>query len=207
MTESTYAQPAGQAPAGASPAPVPQPQLHPADVIAADGTKITLADGRVVELRYTIGSLRLLEARFGSLAGMQRAIDVASNGRPCAAHRVGESPQPDPECDSCTQQGSIFTVLADAIAPGLLHERVVHPDTGQHVRLGKDAELCAEQLDPGQIGPYMTAWASAFQQAVASLGNGAAAVSAATPTSPYRGQSGTTQPQSPSGDLMPLSGA
>ena len=116
MSQGTYAPPA------------PPPTVAPADALAAEGTTITLADGRQVNLRYTMGSLRLLEARFGSLQGMQRVMDDASNGAPCAAHRdplptedgrTRKTPghgQAEPSCRTCEQPSGLFTALSDAIA-------------------------------------------------------------------------------------------
>lgn len=199
-------------------APAPPPQA--AEVLAAEGTTITLAGDRRVQLRYTMGSLRLLEARFGSLQGLDREISTAANGRPCPAHAEPE-PHPDapgltrrspghgqaePACDECVPQGAVFTALSDAIAPGLLHERVVHPDTGQQVRLGKDPDLVAEQLDPGRLQEYMDAWARAFSQAMANLGGRGNAAGAAQ-AAPSPGLTGTTPPPSPSAAPTGSSGA
>jgi hypothetical protein len=195
--------------------------VAPADALAAEGTTITLANGAQVKLRYTMGSLRLLEARFGSLQGMQRVMDDASNGGPCEAHRTPPPAEPgqqvrktpghgqaDPECKACEQPEGLFTALSDAIAPGLLHERVTHPDTGQTVRLGKDADLVAEHLIPGELQAYMSAWAAAFNEAMAALaGRGNAPGVPAPASAPSLGLSGTTQPPPSFTDPIGSSGA
>jgi hypothetical protein len=46
----------------------------------AQGITITLGDGTTVLLRYTFRSLALLEQRFGSLEGIQGAIDQSGAG-------------------------------------------------------------------------------------------------------------------------------
>lgn len=191
--------------------PQPAAPAQPADVLAAEGTTITLNDQRQVRLRYTMGSLRLLEQRFGSLQGLDREISTAANGKPCTEHSTLE-PDPEtpgltrrspghgqaaPDCQACEPPGAMFTALSDAIAPGLLHERVVHPDTGLPVRLGKDADLVAELLDPGRLQEYMDAWALAFQQAMANLG-GRGNEGGAAQTAPSPGPTGTTPAPSPS---------
>lgn len=191
--------------------------VHPADALAAEGASITLTD-RVVQLRYTMGSLRLLEARFGSLQGLDREVQLAANGVPCPAHAEPNPPdaehpvrwrspghgQAAADCTDCTPPGALFTVLSDCIAPGLLHERMVHPDTGQQVRLGKYPELVAELMEPHRLQEYMTSWAYAFQQAMANMagrGNGASPGQADSPGAP-----GTTPPPSFSGAPTPPSG-
>jgi hypothetical protein len=186
MTESTYA----------------HAEPDAAAVLAGEGTSITLLDGSTVELRYSFASLRLLEQRFGSLTGLQRQVHLAGNGKPCEAHAIEGKAQPD--CDECTPQGAVFSVLADAIIPGLLDARVRHPDTGATIRLGKHPDVCDELLDPGELGPYMKAWAASFGKAMTNLGNLAAAGDAALSDSP--GLSGTTQPPSSSGAQTEASG-
>ncbi|WP_369183330.1 hypothetical protein [Streptomyces sp. Y1] len=53
--------------------------LTPAQALGQPIT-IPLADGTDVDLRYTFRSLALLEQRFGSVAGIQTAIDQTGNG-------------------------------------------------------------------------------------------------------------------------------
>lgn len=182
--------------------------VTPADAIAADGVTIRLADDTTPVLRYSMGSLRLLEQRFGSLQGMRAELMRGQYGRPCPAHAelTGErDPNGDlkrspgkgaavEDCLECQQPAGLFTALSDAIAPALLHVTVTHPDSGQRVRLGKDAELLAELLHPMRLPEYMTAWATAFGQAMAIVSPGNAAAGGPVAASP--GPSGTTPPPS-----------
>lgn len=186
--------------------------VHPADALAADGKAITLTDGRAVTLQYTMGSLRLLETRFGSLQGMKAELDRGQHGQPCPEHREpldeldvrsGDRKRTpghgaaEPTCEACRPPTGLFTALSDAIAPALLHERVTHPDTGLQVRLGKDPDLVAELLTPGNLEEYMGAWAAAFGEAMANLGGSGNVGAGQPPASP--GPSGTTPPPSFSG--------
>lgn len=185
-----------------------QPTVAPADALAAEGVTIELDQPvGAVQLRYTFGSLRLLEARFTSLQAMADQVQTAAYGRACAEHR-GEDGTGDPAegCSSCTQPGAIFSVLADAITPGLLHVRTEHPDSGARVRLGRDVELVAELMDPARTQHYLAAWQAAFLQAMADMaGRGNAGAQGAPEGSP--GPSGTTPPPSPSGAPTASSGA
>ncbi|MFD0408627.1 hypothetical protein [Kitasatospora sp. NPDC127116] len=53
--------------------------LTPAQALAQP-TDITLADGSTAGLRYSFRSLALLEQRFGSVTGIQTAIDQTGDG-------------------------------------------------------------------------------------------------------------------------------
>jgi hypothetical protein len=168
---------------GISAAPEQPLPPSPSDVLAAPGQPIQLIDGATVTLRYSMASLRRLEARFGSLRGievqMKQAADVLRST--------------DPEAAS-SSKGGIMTVLSDAIAPGLLHCRVTHPDTGATVRLGADQDLVMEQLDPGQLQNYTNAFAAALSQAFGSEGKAVGETVQVTTLSP--GSNGITPPSS-----------
>lgn len=161
-------------------APLPP---SPSDTLAAPGYPIRLIDGAEVSLRYSMASLRRLEARFGSLRGIEVQMKSAA-----------EVLRATDDESALSNRGNIMTVLSDAIAPGLLHCRVVHPDTGATVRLGADTELVMEQLDPGQLQAYTDAFAAALTQAFGAEGKDVGASVQATTLSP--GPSGTTPPVS-----------
>jgi hypothetical protein len=153
--------------------------------IAASGYPITLMSGQTVALRYSMLSLRRLEARFGSLVGISAELNKAQAAMNDAQQN-----------DTLGASGPVFTILSDAVACGLVDVRVIHPDTGQRVRLGDDVELLMEQLDPSQLQQYLDAFARALGQAFGSLGKEIAA-NLQTAASSSLGDTGTTsQPSS-----------
>lgn len=160
-----------------------------ADAIANDGTTVHLYDGTAVQLRYTMASLRALEARYGSIEDTAKAFDALLDG------------------DS--ELGAIFTDLTDLIAPGLLHVRITDPDTGRIVKLGADLDLCAENLDVGRLAEYLTAVSRCLRQAFFALDSGSGKADPTEPpsTAATPGPTGTTSPPSPSGDPTRRSGA
>ena len=171
-----------------------------ADVLAAQGLQVQLIDGSTVSLRYSMRSIAALEARFGSLMGIQTEVQAAA--RALEAAKSGGTPEGG---------GAIFTVLCDAIAPGLLHERVTHPDTGAVVRLGTDVVLVQELLDPARLSEYLSAFSAAFSQAFGA--DAEAQAGGATPPAqgatvpPSPGLTGTTSPSSSAADQTTSSGA
>lgn len=173
--------------------PAPPLPPSPSDALAAQGQPVRLIDGATVFLRYSMASLRVLEARFGSLRG----IEVEMKG---AADALKSDDPKD------AKRGAIFTVLSDALAPGFLHVRVQHPDTLATVRLGADQDLVMEQLDPGQLQNYVTAFGKALGQAFGTEGK-AVGEAVATTASPSPGPSGTTPPVSSPGAATDSSGA
>lgn len=171
-------------------APTHRPPVPEVEVLSAAGTTVVLRDPTTgdaleAELVYTMLSLRQLEARFGSLAGVTDAL-----------------PKPPPPGEAAPEvgdnMGPVFTTISDALAPGLQHVRVTNPDTQQRVRLGKDPELCAEWLDPGRIQEYVQAFSGALSKAFGALmrPGPTAPGSGLTPHSP--GPSGSTSAPSPS---------
>jgi hypothetical protein len=159
-------------------------------VIAAKGNIIELYDYPAVSLRYSMASLRVLEARFGSLAGIQVELLAAKEALAKAT-----------EENQAGARGPVFTILSDALAAGLLHVKAVHPDDGRTVRLGSDSALVHEQLNPEHLQAYMDAFGKALGEAFGSAGKAVGQAMKSTvaqppPLSP--GGSGTTSPQSPS---------
>ena len=170
-------------PGRTTPPPVPD-----STTIAAPGHPIALIDGATVHLRYSMASLRMIEDLFGSLVGVQDRLQEASEALQVTVPE-GATEQQAAAARREQAKGKVFTILSDAIAAGLLHVRVVHPDTGQRVRLGTDRDLVMEQLDPGQLQPYLQAFAAALTQAFGGEGKatGEAMAAAVSP-----GDSGTT---------------
>ena len=48
--------------------------------LLAEGGDVTLTDGTTISLRYSFRALALLEARYGSVAAVQQAIDTSGQG-------------------------------------------------------------------------------------------------------------------------------
>lgn len=70
------------------------------DRILAAGAPVTLADGRVLHLRYTFRALKVIEDRYGSLDGTVKAMGMDDQGR---------------------VHGRYFTTIIDMLYAGLLH--------------------------------------------------------------------------------------
>lgn len=170
--------------------PHPQTPAPERAVIANAGARVPLIDGEVVTLRYSMASLAMLEARFGSIKGISDEINKAQR-----ALQSGDE----------GARGPIFTIVSDVIIPGLLHITVQHPERGTPVRLGRDRELAMEMLDPTQLQTYLDGFAGAFETAFGSVGKEQGPV--ATSTDPSLGQSGTTSQQSSPTDQTTSFGA
>lgn len=157
------------------------------DPLAAPGEPIRLMSGHTVPLRFSMASLRVIEQRFGSLRGVETAMKAASD-------QLKEGATPD-------GGEGIMTVLSDAIAAGLLHVKVKHPDTGATVRLGQHADVVMHELDPSQLQQYTDAFAKALGQAFGTTGK-APGETAQTPVEPSPGPTGITpQPSSPDAQI------
>lgn len=157
------------------------------DPLAAQGQPIRLMSGHIVPLRFSMASLRVIEQRFGSLRGVETAMKSASD-------------QLKEGAESTTSDG-IMTVLSDAIAAGLLHVKVRHPDTGATIRLGQHADVVMHELDPGQLQEYTDAFAKALSQAFGTTGK-ASGETPPTPVGPSPGPTGITpQPSSPGAQI------
>ena len=173
----------------------PQDTIIPSsrDVLAARGCPIILMDGSTVRLRYSMASLRELEARFGSLKGISIEINAAKRAMDDPSESIDASSSDPSSLPTTAASAPLFSILSDALRAGLLHERRVDQYTGERYRLGADAERCDELLDPGQLQSYMEAFAAALQQAFGDLAGeaGRTAVEAAQRLS-SPGASGTT---------------
>jgi hypothetical protein len=154
--------------------------------LLADGSTVQLTDGTTIQLRYSFRALALLEARFGSVAAVQEAIDS-------------------------TGQGAAFGPLLQIIGAGSVGPGGFEPHIREHVdakgkrtvsdivfRRRADGVDLADLLDPGQLTDYVKAFSAALSKALAHRGNGPApAISALTPgLTP--GASSTTSPSVPS---------
>ncbi|KAA6221727.1 hypothetical protein CP973_06895 [Streptomyces albofaciens JCM 4342] len=156
------------------------------DLLAEGGT-ITLTDGTTVGLRYSMRALALLEARFGSVAAVQGAIDSTGKG---AAF------------------GPLIQIIgAAAIGPGGFEPHIrEHQDAKGNRKISdivfrrrSDGVDLADLLHPGRLDEYTAAFTAALEKALQSQGNGGAAPSAATPmTTVSPGLTSITSPSVPS---------
>ncbi|PWI08326.1 hypothetical protein DIZ27_23085 [Streptomyces sp. NWU339] len=160
---------------------------HGLDLLA-DGGTVDLADGTSVQLRYSMRALALLEARYGSVAAVQSAID--STGKGAAFGPI------------------IQLVGAGAVGPGGFepHYREHQDAKGERkisgdivFRRRTDGADIADLLHPGRLSQYVDAFNAAFSKALESLGNDdetpdlTAAIETVSP-----GLSSTTSPSVPS---------
>lgn len=164
--------------------------------LLADGSTVALTDGTTVQLRYSFRALALLEARFGSIAAVQKAIDSTGKG---AAF------------------GPLLQILgAGTVGPGGFEPHIrEHQDakgerriTGDIVfRRRTDGADLADLLDPGQLGDYVTAFRAALGKALEHRGNGPAPATTTDVTPGLTpGMSSTTSPSVPSTFLPTPSG-
>jgi hypothetical protein len=169
---------------------------HGLDLLA-DGGTVDLVDGTSVQLRYSMRALALLEARYGSVAAVQGAIDSTGNG---AAF------------------GPIIQLVgAGAVGPGGFepHFREHQDAKGERkisgdivFRRRTDGADLADLLHPGRLSQYVDAFNAAFSKALESLGNDDAtpdlnrAIETVSP-----GLSSTTSPSVPSTFSQTPSGA
>lgn len=166
------------------------------DLLAEGGT-IHLTDGTSVPLRYSFRALALLEARFGSVAAVQDAID-ATGKRPAFGpllQMVGAG---------CVGPGGFEPLVREyQDAKG---ERRVQDIVYRRRTDGTDL---ADLLHPGRLTEYISAFSAALgkaleDQARDGQGNG----QAGTPTTTVSpGPSATTSPSVPSTFLPTSSGA
>ena len=164
------------------------------DLLAEGGT-VTLTDGDTVALRYSFRALALLEARFGSVAAVQDAIDSTGKG---------------------ASFGPLMQMLgAGMVGPGGFepHIREYQDTKGErHVaeivyRRRTDGANLADLLHPGRLGEYVEAFQAAFAKALESLGNDDAPTTAgASAETVSPGLSATTSPAVPSTFLPAPSG-
>jgi len=164
--------------------------------LLASGASIALTDGTEVSLRYPMRAIALLEARYGSIAAVQSAIDSTGQG---AAY------------------GPIVQLLgAGCLGPGGFepHFREHQDAKGQrriagdiNYRRRTDGADLADLLHPGRIGEYVKAWETAFTKALEALGNDDAPNTSGAPIETVSpGLSSTTSPSVPSTFLPATSG-
>ncbi|MEU0370641.1 hypothetical protein ABZ070_10310 [Streptomyces sp. NPDC006283] len=160
--------------------------------LIAEGSTVTLTDGTTVQLRYAFRALALLEARFGSIAAVQAAIDS-------------------------TGQGAAFGPLLQIIGAGSVGPGGFEPHIREHqdakgerkisgdivFRRRTDGVDLADLLDPGRLDEYVSAFSAALSKALQHRGK--APMTDVTPgLTP--GQSSTTSPSVPSTFLPTPSG-
>jgi hypothetical protein len=156
--------------------------------LLAEGGEITLTDGTTVGLRYSMRAIALLEARYGSVANVQNAIDASGKG---AAY------------------GPIVQLVgAGCVGPGGFepHFREHQDAKGERKIAGDivyrrrtDGADLADLLHPGRLGAYVDAWQRAFSKAMESLGNDETPADTGAPMETVSpGLSSTTSPSVPS---------
>lgn len=138
----------------------PAPTSPDAAALLATGIPITLADGNVVHLRYTMLSVSRLEANFGSLAGVMTGIQSAAVALEQSMNGDGQT----------GDGGSLFTVLIQALAPGLLDAEATDPRSGEVVWLGEHEDVVGRLLAFDHFGEYLQAFGASFAQAFRGLG-------------------------------------
>lgn len=163
--------------------------------LLAEGATIHLTDGTTVPLRYPMRALALLEARYGSIAAVQRAIDT-------------------------TGKGAMFGPLIQLVGAGCVGPGGFEPHYREHqdakgerrisgdivYRRRTDGADLADLLHPGRLSEYSDAFNSAFSAALRSLGNDEAPAPTVEPGTPSPGESSTTSPSVPSTFLPAPSG-
>lgn len=155
------------------------------DLLAEGGT-VTLTDGTDVPLRYAFRGLALLEAKFGSIAAVQDAIDA-------------------------TGKGAAFGPLLQIIGAGMVGPGGFEPHIREHVdakggrtisdivyRRRTDGANLADLLHPGRLEAYVAAFSAALSKALASPGNDGAPIETVTMEGLTHGLSSTTSPSVPS---------
>lgn len=128
------------------------PTTTPGLALMGDGPTVTLIDGSAIRLRYSMRSLALLEAKFGSVAAIQSAID--GTGRAYA-----------------------FGPIIDLVGPGTIGVGGFEPHIREHVdakgnrstssvtyRRKTDGLELGELLSPARITEYVTAMANGISE-------------------------------------------
>lgn len=129
------------------------------DLLGGGGT-IPLSDGTEITLRYPMRALALLEARYGSVEAVQRAVDTTGKG--------------------ATFGPIVQLVGAGCVGPGGFepHYRE-HQDAKGERRISGDivyrrrtdgADL-SDLMLPSQVGRYVETFNAAFSKALEGLGN------------------------------------
>lgn len=165
------------------------------DLLGSSGT-IPLSDGTEVTLRYPMRALALLEARYGSVAAVQNAIDTSGNG-------------------------AAFGPIVQLVGAGCLGPGGFEPHFREHqdakgdrrisgditFRRRTDGVDLADLLMPSELERYIVTWRAAFSKALEGLGNDDAPdQTGATVETVSPGLSSTTSPSVPSTFLPMPSG-
>ena len=146
--------------------------------LLAEGGDVTLTDGTTISLRYSFRALALLEARYGSVAAVQKAIDTSG-------------------------QGAAFGPIIQLVGAGCVGPGGFEPV----YRRRTDGADIADLLHPGRTAAYVEAFNAAFSKALESLGNdGPPAVPGVTVETVSPGLSASTSPSVPSTFLPATSG-
>lgn len=156
--------------------------------LMADGRTITLLDGSVVGVRYSMRSLALLEARFGSVMAIQTALDASG-------------------------KSAAFGPVIDLIGPGCIgaggfepHVREVIGTNGKReiatilYRRKRDGMELGELLGPDRLTEYVTAMAVGISAALGAGGQGNDATPAPAAPPPATSSPGLTSGTWPSAD-------
>lgn len=184
----------------------------PARALQGAGTIIELANGDEVELRYSMASLVAIEESFGNLARLTGVVmDAAGALEASQAVAAGKATDEQRELDATYQGHSLFRVLCDALAPGLLDVQVADPRTGEPIWLGENIGAVQRLLDPGRLREYLSAFSSTFARAFAQLdtdgGEAGDPPAQATAKSPSRGKPGGTSQSAKRATARTRSGA
>jgi hypothetical protein len=165
--------------------------------LLGDGGTVTLTDGTTVPLRYSMRALALLEAQFGSVKAVQRAINE-------------------------TGEGAAFGPLVQILGPAVIGPGGFEPHIREHVdakgnrtiagdivyRRRTDGANLADLLHPGLLREYVVAFSNALSKALASPGNdqtpAVETVQATLLGSP--GMTSSTSPSVPSTSTLSASG-
>lgn len=157
----------------------------PARRLRATGHPITLTDGRTVQVRYGMASIVELEDRFGSLGGVQDAMNALDAG------------------------AKVFGSMMDLLACGLLYAGLVPTAAGELPTVGQVRQvlLAHDLVDPADLTDYMEALGRAFTEAFPDPGGAVGEAAGATVTPPAPGPTGGTTPPASSDVTQTPSGA
>lgn len=154
--------------------------------LSAPGGTIDLADGTNVQLRYSFRALALLEAKFGSIAAVQEAIDASGAG-------AAFGPLVQILGAACIGPGGFephFREHVDAKGNRTMAGDIVY-------RRRTDGADLADLLHPGLIRDYMAAFGAALNQALKTPGK-AGPTTVETVVAEALSSPGTTSTTSPS---------
>lgn len=183
-----------------------------AKALRAAGTTFELSDGTPVTLRYSMASIVQIEETFGNLGALATSVQDAALA---AQYGLGPAQQASMSVDELEAAAgytgpSLFKVLVDALAPGLLEEQVTDPRSGDVVWVGEHPDVLARMLDLAHLQDYLAAFSEAFGEAFRAVAGGDAAHPAKTGSASQttsRGTSGGTSRSAAAGTPRKRSGA